>query len=169
MLERKMSEENTTKELELLREKLEILEKENERLRNDYLYLAAELDNLRKYMIKEIERTRKSAIEQILIKLINVYETIEKATELYGEQQSPILEGLKLVGKDVLKILEDAGVKKMETIGKKFDPFLHEAIEYIEVENMEDGTIVEEVMKGYMLNDKVLRPPKVKVAKSKKM
>ncbi|MCS7136137.1 MAG: nucleotide exchange factor GrpE [Nitrososphaerota archaeon] len=164
-----MSEENTTKELELLREKLEILEKENERLRNDYLYLAAELDNLRKYMIKEIERTRKSAIEQILIKLINVYETIEKATELYGEQQSPILEGLKLVGKDVLKILEDAGVKKMETIGKKFDPFLHEAIEYIEVENMEDGTIVEEVMKGYMLNDKVLRPPKVKVAKSKKM
>ncbi|MEM0457214.1 MAG: nucleotide exchange factor GrpE [Nitrososphaerota archaeon] len=163
-----MSEEKASKELELLREKLETLEKENERLRNDYLYLAAELDNLRKYMIKEIERTRRAAIESLLIKLINVYEAIEKATEYYGEQQSPLLEGLKLIGKDILKILEDSGVKRMETIGKKFDPFLHEAIEHIEMDDVEDGVIIEEVTKGYMLDDKVLKPPKVKVAKSKK-
>lgn len=164
-----MSEENTSKVLELLREKLETLKKENEKLRNDYLYLAAELDNLRKYMIKEIERTRRAAIEGLLIKLINVYEAIEKAIEYYGEQQSPLLEGLKLIGKDVLKILEDAGVKRMETTGKKFDPFLHEAIEHVETDNVEDGIIIEEVMKGYMFDDKVLRTPKVKVAKGKKM
>jgi molecular chaperone GrpE len=101
-----MSEEEVSRELEFLKEKLETLEKENEKLRNDYLYLAAELDNLRKYMIKEIERTRRVAIEGILIKLINVYEAIEKATESYSEQQSPLLEGLKLIGKDVLKILD---------------------------------------------------------------
>ncbi|MCL7385114.1 MAG: nucleotide exchange factor GrpE [Thaumarchaeota archaeon] len=164
-----MSEEETSRELEFLKEKLETLEKENEKLRNDYLYLAAELDNLRKYMIKEIERTRRVAIEGILIKLINVYEAIEKATESYSEQQSPLLEGLKLIGKDVLKILEEAGVKRMEVVGKKFDPFLHEAVEQVEMENVEDGTIIEEVMKGYMLDDKVLRPPKVKVARSKKV
>ncbi|MCL7387261.1 MAG: nucleotide exchange factor GrpE [Thaumarchaeota archaeon] len=164
-----MSEEETSRELEFLKEKLETLEKENEKLRNDYLYLAAELDNLRKYMIKEMERTRRVAIEGILIKLINVYEAIEKATESYSEQQSPLLEGLKLIGKDVLKILEEAGVKRMEVVGKKFDPFLHEAVEQVEMENVEDGTIIEEVMKGYMLDDKVLRPPKVKVARSKKV
>ncbi|MCL7399060.1 MAG: nucleotide exchange factor GrpE [Thaumarchaeota archaeon] len=164
-----MSEEEASRELEFLKEKLETLEKENEKLRNDYLYLAAELDNLRKYMIKEIERTRRVAIEGILIKLINVYEAIEKATESYSEQQSPLLEGLKLIGKDVLKILEEAGVKRMEVVGKKFDPFLHEAVEQVEMENVEDGTIIEEVMKGYMLDDKVLRPPKVKVARSKKV
>jgi len=164
-----MSEEEVSRELEFLKEKLETLEKENEKLRNDYLYLAAELDNLRKYMIKEIERTRRVAIEGILIKLINVYEAIEKATESYSEQQSPLLEGLKLIGKDVLKILEEAGVKRMEVVGKKFDPFLHEAVEQVEMENVEDGTIIEEVMKGYMLDDKVLRPPKVKVARSKKV
>ena len=160
--------EDASKELEFLREKLETLEKENEKLRNDYLYLAAELDNLRKYMVKEIERTRRIAVEGILIKLINVYEAIERATESCSEQQSPFFEGLKLIGKDVLKILEEAGVKRMEVIGKKFDPFLHEAIEQVETDNVEDGTIIEEVMKGYMLDDKVLRPPKVKVAKSKK-
>jgi molecular chaperone GrpE len=80
-----------------------------------------------------------------------------------------LLEGLKLIGKDVLKILEEAGVKRMEVVGKKFDPFLHEAVEQVEMENVEDGTIIEEVMKGYMLDDKVLRPPKVKVARSKKV
>ncbi|MEM0204663.1 MAG: nucleotide exchange factor GrpE, partial [Nitrososphaerota archaeon] len=111
---------------------------------------------------------RRAAIESLLIKLINVYEAIEKATEYYGEQQSPLLEGLKLIGKDILKILEDSGVKRMETIGKKFDPFLHEAIEHIEMDDVEDGVIIEEVTKGYMLDDKVLKPPKVKVAKSKK-
>ncbi|MEM2909583.1 MAG: nucleotide exchange factor GrpE [Nitrososphaerota archaeon] len=163
-----MSEEDASKELESLKEKLEALEKENEKLRSDYLYLAAELDNLRKYAVKEVERARRSAIENILIRLINVYETIERATESCGEQPSPLLEGLRLIGKDVLKILEDAGVRRMETVGKKFDPFIHEAIEHVETDDVEDGTIVEEVAKGYTFNDKVLRPPKVRVAKSKK-
>ncbi len=164
-----MSEEDTPKELENLKEKLEALEKENERLRNNYLYLAAELDNLRKYMMKEIERAKKAAVEGLLIRLIDVYETIEKAIESCGEHQSPLLEGLKLIGKDVLKILENSGVRRMEVVGKKFDPFIHEAIEHVETDNVEDGVIIEEVMKGYMIDNKVLRPPKVKVAKSKKV
>lgn len=163
-----MSEENASKELELLRERLKTLEKENEKLRSDYLYLLAELDNLRKYMIKEVERARRTAVEGLLIRLINVYEAIEKAIKYCSEQESPLLEGLKLISKDVLKILEDAGVKRMETIGKRFDPFLHEAVEHVEVDDVEDGVIVEEVAKGYMFDDKVLIPPKVKVAKGKK-
>ncbi|PUA34223.1 MAG: nucleotide exchange factor GrpE [Candidatus Terraquivivens tikiterensis] len=163
-----MSEEDASKELELLRERLDALEKENQKLRNEYMYMVAELDNLRKYMIKEVERTRRAAVEGILIKLINVYETIERATESCSEQQSPLLEGLRLIGREVLKILEDAGVRRMEAVGKKFDPFLHEAVEHVETDEAEDGTVIEEVSKGYMLGDKVLRPPKVKVAKSKK-
>lgn len=152
-------------DLAKLEEKIKELEEKNQKLERDYLYLLAELDNMRKYMMKEIERARVLTAERILLKLIDVYENMERA--ISNVQNPALLEGLMLIQKDILKILEDEGVKRIEALGKKFDPFIHEAVEYIELENVEDGMIVEEVSKGYMLGDKVLRPSRVKVAKQR--
>ncbi|MEM2536489.1 MAG: nucleotide exchange factor GrpE, partial [Candidatus Hadarchaeales archaeon] len=75
-------------------------------------------------------------------------------------------EGVEMIYKQLLKVLEEEGLEPIQAVGKKFDPFLHEAVDRVEVPGMEEGTVVEELQRGYRFRSKILRASKVRVTKS---
>ena len=147
------------------------LEEENRELKEKLLYLRAELENVKKLMVKEVEKARVETAERILRRVITIYENMRRAVEdiEHGKNPFALAEGIKLILKDVEALLNSEGVKRMEVIGKPFDPFTHEAIAFTEDPTIEnDNTIIEEIDPGYTLGEKILKPPKVRVARKPK-
>jgi molecular chaperone GrpE len=151
-------------------EELKCLRKENQELKTQILYLEAELDNMRKLMEKEVSRARQQALESMIMKLINVYEGLERA--LSGvkekEEEDSFIKGVKILHRELEKTLKEENVEFIESVGKKFDPFIHEAVGYVANEELEDGTIIAEVARGYRLRGKLLRPARVIVVRNEK-
>ena len=111
----------------------------------------------------------KFANEDIISRLFPIMDNFDMAFESMekAEDKMAVMEGMKMVQKEFHKILEENGVKKIETAGKEFDPNVHEAVLAVPTDEVPDGTIVEETRAGYMLNDRLLRPAQVTVAKGK--
>ena len=114
--------------------------------------------------IKEIMDMEK---EGLIFKLLPVLDSFQRAEkEIPPEtEKSSFLEGVTQIRTQLKKILEQEGVMEIESMGKKFNPKYHEAIGEYEVPGKEEGTIVEEVQRGYTLKDKVIRPARVRIAK----
>lgn len=132
------------------------------------LRLQADFDNIRKRMEKERQEFVKFANEGIVLELLNILDDLERAAELtQSEHQdlSAFLKGVEMILAHLYEMLKENGVKPIETEGKIFDPHFHEALMQIEDKNLPEHTIVEELQKGYMLNDRVIRTAKVKVSK----
>jgi len=152
-----------------------VLEKANEELArektksDDYLrrlqYLQADFENYRKRVEKEMFDNRQYGNQRLLSDLVVVNDELELAVRRAEESgEAPtITEGLKMVNKRLQGLLSKEGVEKIQSLGTKFNPDLHEAA-LREASNEEDGTIIEEIRPGYMLKGKVLRPSIVKVA-----
>jgi molecular chaperone GrpE len=143
----------------------ETILKEELALANDkYLRLYAEFDNFRRRTIKEREEARKMEGKELIVALLPVLDdferalkSIEKATDVV-----PVKEGVILVQTKLKNILAQKGLKPMETIGSPFDPELQEAITNVPAPNGDMvGKVVDEMEKGYFLNDKVVRFAKV--------
>jgi len=154
---------------EEVKEELESLKKENQELKTRILYLEAELDNMRKLIEKEISRAKQQAIEELVIKLIYIYESLERALSgVKEDEENSFIKGVKILHKELEKILREENVEFLESVGRKFDPFIHEAVGYVTSEELEDGTIAAEVARGYTLAGKLLRPARVIVVKNQK-
>lgn len=141
----------------------------SEEFKDKYLRAHAEVDNVRKRSIKEKEEYAKFANEELLGEILYVVDNFDRALGHMNNTQrgESILEGIKMIQKQFHMLLELKGVKRIEAIGKKFDPALHEAVEHIEVEENRDGIVIEELQAGYVLNARLLRPAVVKVGKKK--
>lgn len=137
--------------------------------KDKYLRAHAELDNARKRFAKEREEYVKFANEKLLDEVLYVVDNFDRALDhMNGTQnRESILDGIKMIQKQFHLFLEQKGVVRIEAIGRKFDPALHEAIEHIETDEDKDGIVIEEVQTGYLLNDRLLRPSVVKVGKKK--
>src|SRR5712692_2894614 len=148
----------------------EELEKEKAKA-DDYLrrlqYLQADFENYRKRVEKEMSDNRQFGNQRLLSDLIIVNDELELALREAGEsKENPtITEGVGMVHKRLQTLLSKEGVEKIQSIGSKFNPDLHEAALRVESDE-EEGTIVEEVRQGYTLRGKVLRPSIVKVAEN---
>lgn len=137
-------------------------------LNNSYLRLNAEFDNYRKRTLKEKAELLKSGSERVMIDILSVVDDFERALENVSktEDVDAIKEGIDLIYNKFSGFLNKHGVKEIETIGHLFDTDKHEAITTIPAQSEEDkDKIVDIVQKGYVLNDKVIRYPKVIVAK----
>ncbi len=145
-------------------EDIEKIKKERDEYKDKYLRKLAEMDNYRKMIEREknmeIERCRVEIIKEFL----EPYESLRKAVESIPENMK---DGIELILKQMEKIMKNIGLREIEAIGKKFDPMLHDAIGVVEGD--EDGIVVEEYQKGYMLGNKVLRHSKVVVSKKKEV
>jgi len=136
---------------------------------DDYLrrlqYLQADFENYRKRVEKEVGDSRRFGNERLLSELLVVNDELELALQRSkeAEQDSVLIEGVDMVHKRLQGLLSKEGVKKIESVGSKFTPDLHEAALAIE-SDQEEGTVIEEIRIGYLLNGKVLRPSIVKVA-----
>lgn len=145
------------------------LEAEKKELMESLMYARAELANLRRLMENEIKRSESAAVERIVKKLLPLYEDFERVVKgLEAEPAGPAAsEAVKMLFKELGNILASEGVERMDVVGKEFNPFDHEAVEFVESSEATVETVVETVSPGYRLHGRVLKPPKVKVAKPK--
>ncbi len=119
----------------------------------------ADFINYKKDEEKRVAETLFFALSGTIIKILPVLDELERAEK---ETSEP---GISQIRKKFQHLLNDFGIKEIETKGKKFDPNFHEAVEQVEAENQEKGIIIEETQKGYLIDNQVLRPAKVKVVK----
>lgn len=139
------------------------LQEELTEQKNNYLRLYADFENYKKRSIKERMDLFKIAGAEIITNLLPVLDDFEralKATESL-EEKHPVREGMVLIYNKLKTLLEQKGLKPMETAGTEFDTDLHDAITSIDAGKQMKGKVVEEVEKGYYLNDKVIRHAKV--------
>jgi molecular chaperone GrpE len=151
-------------ELETLKKELEKKDKQIQEQETKLKYLQAEFDNYRKYFEKEKQNIIELANENLIKELLIIVDDFERALDSIKDEKNK--QGLKLLHQNFFKILENHGLKKMEALGKKFDPYLHEAV--MKEESDKENIIIEEFQKGYILKSKVIRPSKVKISVLKK-
>jgi len=159
-------------QIEILKEdgrQLKDLEEKTEKYLNSLLRTQADFDNYKKANQRENERYRTRFKENILKKLIKHYEDLLRAFNVLDllEKGESLKKGFKMIIENFEKFLEDEGVVPMHCDGEKFDPYKHEALMIEENDQLPENTIIEEINKGYYLNNKVLRPSGVKISKTK--
>lgn len=146
---------------------LEKLKAELEAGKDKYLRLVAEFDNFRRRSAKERIELAQTAGREVIQDLLEVLDDSDRAQkQLDSSDGKEVKEGVTLVFNKLRSLLQSKGLKPMEAIGKDFDPDLHEAITEIPAPTKElKGKVVDEVVKGYYLNDKIIRHAKVVVGK----
>ena len=160
-------EPDEVSELEALKNLLDQKEQEVEKEKKEYLFLMAEFDNFRKRTLRERTELIKSAAEKALKGILPVVDDFERGLDAIKDTSDAeaVKEGMRLIYNKFVKYLADNGVKDMQSTGADFDPDMHEAVAMIPAENdAEKGKVKDTVLKGYMLNYKVLRHAKVVVA-----
>ena len=131
-----------------------------------YQRLFAEFDNFRKRTEKEKAARYDMGARDVIEKVLPVLDSFELALKTLpeGEEKTPFAEGMEKIHKQFLKTLEDAGVTPIDAVGKEFDPNFHNAVLHVEDEEVGDNIVVEELQKGYLYKDHVVRYSMVKVA-----
>jgi molecular chaperone GrpE len=158
-------EEICTKDVAELEASLKEKIKIEETYLNQLKYARADLENLQKHMQKRIDQGVTMVKEKLILQLVPIAEELDLALEeARRDRNGGLLEGTEMVREKLWKVLNCEGLCPIEAIGKPFDPHLHEAVQEVETCDQPEGTVIEEVRKGYLLNDKVLRPSMVKVA-----
>ncbi|TAN59406.1 nucleotide exchange factor GrpE [bacterium] len=134
------------------------------------LRLQADFENTRKRLDREKQDFVKFANEGIIFELLNILDDLERAVDLAEQKHqdfSAFLKGVEMILAHLYEMLKEFGLKPIEAEGKIFNPNFHEALMQVENKGLPEHTIVEELQKGYLLNDRVLRTAKVKVAVQK--
>ncbi|CAA3704499.1 Protein grpE [Candidatus Portiera aleyrodidarum] len=151
-----------------LKARIVYLEIKLEIYKNKNLKYKADTKNYIRRADKEIEKTRKFAIEKFIKELIPSFDGIEKALELMKKEKinNYHIEGLKMTLKMQLNIIKKFGVIQFNPIGKIFNPLCHEAIATVKSLNKNNNTIIDVLQKGYFLNDRLIRPAMVIVSKN---
>lgn len=153
--------------IEELKRTIEEKEREISELKEKMLYLQADFENFKKLKQKEKQETIRFANETLIKELLPVIDNLERALDhaSKSEDKSGIVEGIKLTLNEFLRVLEKAGVRRIECLGQKFDPNYHEAFCEEIRQDCEPGTVVCEFQKGYIFNGRLIRPAMVSVSK----
>lgn len=159
------SEALSGKELEELKDKAAKADEYWDRI----LRLNAEFENSKKRLEKRSQDSVRFANEKLLLDLVPLVDDLDRAiTSLdSGHDLKPIREGLHLAQNQFHKVLEQNGVEVIQSLGKRFDPNLHEAVGEIETAEVPEGHVAEELQRGYLLNGRLARPSRVRIAKKK--
>ena len=142
------------------------LERELAEEHERHLRAVAELQNFRRRTAEERAQQLQFANQQLVHELLPILDNFERATgcEVDSEAARSLLRGVCMILEQLREVLTRFGVERIATVGEFFDPARHEAVERVETKAVCEGTIVEEVLPGYTLNGRVVRPAKVKVA-----
>ncbi|MCO5732661.1 nucleotide exchange factor GrpE [Rhizobium sp. SSA_523] len=154
-------------------ESLEALRAENEQLRDRFLRLAAEMDNLRRRTDRDVKDAKSYAVTAFARDMLAVSDNLRRALDSIPADAresgnaglTALIEGVDMTERAMLSALERHGVRKMEADGQKFDPHFHQAMFEVPNPNVPNNTVVQVVQAGYVIGERVLRPAMVGVAK----
>ena len=146
---------------------LEKARAERDRMREQLLRIAADFDNFRKRSRKEIEEVRRRTVEDTLREVLPIVDNLERAAGAMTDatEVSAVTEGVHMVLRGFEDIANRLDLKRVTTVGHMFDPACHDAMQQEETNEHVPGTIVAEVVPGYYLGERLLRPAMVVVAK----
>ena len=139
--------------------KAAVAQMQEERLRE-----RAELDNQRKRLVRDVDMARKFANERLLGDLLPVFDSLDAGLSAAGSEPSPLRDGLELTFKQLLKVAADNGLQLIDPVGQPFNPDQHQAISRQDGSDAAPDTVVQVFQKGYLLNERLLRPALVVVA-----
>ncbi|MGN0148632.1 MAG: nucleotide exchange factor GrpE [Clostridia bacterium] len=162
-----LEQNEAAEEAEVEKSKEEELEEKLKEQTDKYMRLYAEYDNFQKRSQREKDARYADAVIDAVAALLPIGDNLERAlqTEVESEDAVKLKEGVEMVMKQFAESLTKLGVKPIAAQGEQFDPNLHNAVMHIEDETIDDNTVVEEFMKGYIYNDsRVVRHSMVKVA-----
>ena len=151
-------------ELETLQLRVAELEASNLELREKVLREHAELENQRRRLHRDLEQARRFANERLLNELLPVYDGLESGLAIEGGDIASMREGISLTLKALLKVAENHGMEQVNPVGELLDPERHHAVSMVDAPDHAPGTVVRVLQKGYVLNDRLLRPALVAVA-----
>ena len=163
------NEESADEEIQDAEE--DILKEEIKTLKEEKIRVLAEMENLRKRFDREKIDSIKYGSVNFARDILSPGDNLERAlSAINQEEEHPqsiknLIEGLLMVKKELSTALEKNGIKKIESLDKKFDPNLHQAMMEIENNDLEEGIVVQEIQTGYMMHDRLLRPAMVGVSK----
>jgi molecular chaperone GrpE len=160
-------EADPIKELEA---KLEAKEKEAGETYDRLLRVSAEFDNYKKRSSREMEEFRKFANQSLIKEMLSVVDNLELAinsTNGHKAIDKDLLQGLEMTHREILKVFEKFNVKPIDAKGQPFDPTFHEAVMQEETNDSPKNSVINELQRGYMIHDRLLRPSMVVVAKPK--
>jgi molecular chaperone GrpE len=136
--------------------------------RQDMLRMQADMDNLRKRLIREHEKTRLRALERFMGDLLPVRDSLERGLEAASDPAATVealTEGKQLIMKMLTKAMGDHGLKTIDPAGEAFDPEKHEALTMMTSDQHDENTVIDVIEKGYQLHDRLIRPAKVVVSR----
>ncbi|WP_275670916.1 nucleotide exchange factor GrpE [Bacillus mesophilum] len=145
--------------------KISELEQKLEEAENRYLRLQADFDNSRRRSKLDREAADKYRSQSLITDLLPAIDNFERALQMEAdsEQAKSMQQGMEMVYRSLIEALKKEGAEQIQSVGKEFDPHIHQAVMQVEDENFASNTVVEEFQKGYMLKDRVIRPAMVKV------
>lgn len=143
---------------------LEELRRERDAVQDRLLRTAAEFDNYRKRMDRERRDLAEYTAGEVMKELLPIIDNLERALQAV-EQDDPLRKGVELIHKQMLEMLRKRGVTPIEALGADFDPNFHQAVIHEESAQHREGEVMEELQRGYVVADRLLRPSMVKVAK----
>ena len=154
-------------------DELERLRAENAELKDKYLRALADMESLRRRLLKEKEEAVKYAAADFARDMLNVCDNLSRAIESVPEEQKGqhelldrLLEGVEMTLKDMLATFERHNIRRIPSHGEKFDPNVHEAMFEVEAGPEDAGKVVQVIQEGYTHHDRVLRPARVGVARN---
>lgn len=168
-VEAETAEEKTAKEAdaeEVKEEEVPKSDKKAQEINDKLMRTIAEFDNFRKRSEKEKSAMFEIGAKAIIEKILPVLDNFERGLDSISEDEkgSAFAQGIEQIYKQFVAVLDDAGVKVIETVGKEFDPNLHNAVMHVEDDSLGENIIAEEFQKGYMYKESVVRHSMVKVA-----
>ena len=153
-------------EVEALAEQLGNAEKTIAELRDTMLRDRADLENQRRRMLTELDNARRFANQRLLADLLPVCDGLEHGLAVDTDNAAALREGMQLTLRSLLKVAESNGLKQIDPMGQPFDPELHQAMNMVPSDEHAPDFVVAVMQKGYALNDRLLRPALVAVAKA---
>lgn len=141
----------------------------DDQARDQLLRLKADFENAKKRLERDKIETIRFANERLLLEILHVVDNFDRAMVSLSEGHDPekVKQGLKLAQDELHKVLETHGVQIIPSVGREFDPAVHEAVAVVESGEAKEGLVLDEVQKGYLLNGRLLRPSKVRIAGAK--
>jgi molecular chaperone GrpE len=143
---------------------LEELRRERDSLQDRLLRTAAEFDNYRKRMDRERRELSEYTAGEVMSEVLPIIDNLERALQA-ADADDPLRKGVELIHRQMLDMLRKRGVKPIEALGKDFDPNFHQAVIHEASAEHREGEVMEELQRGYVVGDRLLRPAMVKVAK----